>query len=103
MKQHVCSQKSVLHNNGIEIILRFSDFVKCFFLFFVIKSIFIFGSLLEMFIYLFMFKNLFIFGCIGSSLLHVAFSSCGERGVLLLVVVCGLLIVEVSLVAEHGL
>ena len=51
----------------------------------------------------FMFKNLFIFGCIGSSLLHVAFSSCGERGVLLLVVVCGLLIVEVSLVAEHGL
>ena len=31
-----------------------------------------------------------------------AFSSCGERG-LLFVVVCGLLIVVASLVAEHGL
>ena len=31
-----------------------------------------------------------------------AFSSCGERG-LLFVAVCGLLIVVVSLVAEHGL
>ena len=31
-----------------------------------------------------------------------AFSSCGERG-LLLVAVCGLLIVVASLVAEHGL
>ena len=31
-----------------------------------------------------------------------AFSSCGERG-LLFIVVCGLLIVVASLVAEHGL
>ena len=31
-----------------------------------------------------------------------AFSSCGERG-LLLVAVCGLLTAVVSLVAEHGL
>ena len=31
-----------------------------------------------------------------------AFSSCGEQG-LLFVVVCGLLIVVASLVAEHGL
>ena len=31
-----------------------------------------------------------------------AFSSCGEQG-LLLVVVCGLLIVVASLVVEHGL
>ena len=31
-----------------------------------------------------------------------AFSSCGERG-LLFVVVCGLLIAVASLVAEHGL
>ena len=31
-----------------------------------------------------------------------AFSSCGERG-LLFVVVCGLLTVVASLVAEHGL
>ena len=32
----------------------------------------------------------------------LAFSSCGERG-LLLVVVCGILIAAASLVAEHGL
>ena len=51
----------------------------------------------------FFFFNLFIFGCVGSSLLHVqAFSSCGERG-LLFVVVRGLLIVVASLVVEHGL
>ena len=49
------------------------------------------------------FFNLFIFGCIGSSLLCVqAFSSCGEQG-LLFVVVRGLLIVVASLVAEHRL
>ena len=52
---------------------------------------------LNKFIYL-----LFIFGCIGSSLLHAAFSSCGERG-LLFVAVRGLLIAVASLVAEHGL
>ena len=40
-----------------------------------------------LFIYLF-------FGCVGSSLLHTAFSSCSEQG---------LLIAVVSLVAEHRL
>ena len=45
----------------------------------------------------------FIFGCVGSLLLHTGFlSSCGERG-LLFVVVHGLLIAVASLVAEHGL
>ena len=39
------------------------------------------------FIYLFIY--LFIYGCVGSALLRTAFSSCGERG-LLLVAVCGL-------------
>ena len=52
---------------------------------------------LPLFIYL-----LFIFDCIGSSLLRVAFSSCGERG-LLFVAVCRLLIAVASLVVEHGL
>ena len=46
--------------------------------------------------------NLSIFGCVGSSLRARAFSSCGERG-LLFVVVHGLLIAVASLVAEHGL
>ena len=45
------------------------------------------------------FYLLFIFGYIGSSLLHAAFSSCGERG-LLLVALRGLLIAVASLVAE---
>ena len=45
--------------------------------------------------------NLFIFGCVGSSLLQRAFSSCCERG-LLLVAVRGLLTAVASLVAEHG-
>ena len=44
----------------------------------------------------------FIFGCVGSLLLCVGFSSCGERG-LLFVAVRGRLIVVASLVAEHGL
>ena len=48
------------------------------------------------------FIYLFIFGCVGSSLLRVAFFSCGKRG-LLFVAVCGLLIEVASLVAEHGL
>ena len=56
-----------------------------------------FFFLINVFIYL-----LFILGCIGSLLLHVAFSSCGERG-LLFVAVHGILIVVVSLVAELGL
>ena len=46
--------------------------------------------------------SLFFFGRIGSSLLHMAFSSCGKRG-LLFVAVYRLLIAVASLVAEHGL
>ena len=53
------------------------------------------------FLCLFVFKiylfYLFTFGCFGSLLLCVAFSSCGERG-LLFVAVRGLLIVVASLV-----
>ena len=45
---------------------------------------------------------LFIFGYTGSSLLHELFSSCGKWGYSL-VVVCGLLVVAISLVVEHGL
>ena len=41
----------------------------------------------------------FIFGCVA---VHGLSSSCGERG-LLFVVVCRLLIAVASLVAEHGL
>ena len=52
-----------------------------------------------LFIFLNTFIYLFIFGCVGSSW---AFSNCGERG-LLSVVVHGFLIVVASLVAEHGL
>ena len=53
------------------------------------------------------FIYLFIFGCVGFSLLGLrccvqAFSSCGERG-LLFVVVHGLLIAVASLVSELGL
>ena len=47
--------------------------------------------------YLFLF-----FGCSENSLLHVAFSSCNEMG-LLLIAVCGLLIVVASLISEQGL
>ena len=43
-----------------------------------------------------------IFGCSGSSLLHVAFSSCAEWG-LLFVVVNGILIAVGTLVEEHRL
>ena len=50
----------------------------------------------------FYFIYLFTFGCVGSSLLRAAFSSCGERG-LLFVVVRGLPIAVASLVAELGL
>ena len=45
---------------------------------------------------------LFIFGCDGSFYCAWAFSSCGERG-LLFVLVCRLLIGVASLVAEYGL
>ena len=44
----------------------------------------------------------FIYGYVGSSLLHAAFSSSSERG-LLFVVVRGLLIAVASLAVEHGL
>ena len=53
-----------------------------------------------LFISFYLFIYLF-FGCIGSFLLRVGFS-CGEWG-LLFIVVCGLLIVVASLVAEHRL
>ena len=49
--------------------------------------------------------NLFIFIFLAALCLHCcmrAFSSCGEQG-LLFIVVCGLLIAVASLVAEHGL
>ena len=52
--------------------------------------------------YLFIYLLFIYFGCVGSSLLHVAFSSCGEQG-LLFVVVPGLLTAVASLVVEHGL
>ena len=42
------------------------------------------------------------FGCAQSLLLHVAFSSCGQRG-LLFVAICGLLIGIVSFAVEHRL
>ena len=45
---------------------------------------------------------IFIFGCIGSFCCMQAFSNCGKRG-LLFIVVCGLLIAVASLVVEHGL
>ena len=51
---------------------------------------------------LLLFVYLFIFSCVGSLLLHVAFSSCGEWG-LLSIAVRGLLTAVASLVAEHGL
>ena len=59
------------------------------------------------FIFINLFIYLFVYGCIGSLLLGLhcckqAFSSCGERG-LLFIVVHGLLIVVASLVAELGL
>ena len=72
---------------------------------------FFFGEIPTQVLFLFLFLkkliNLFIFGCVGSLLMGLrccvqAFSSCGERG-LLLVVVRGLLIVVASLVSELGL
>ena len=58
------------------------------------KSIHLFLIFFFLFIYLFI-------GCIGSSLLHT-FCSCGERG-LLFVVVHWFLIAVASLLAEHRL
>ena len=67
------------------------DFKTCAFLFFKDDSF--------LFIYLFIYLFLAVLGlrCCAR-----AFSSCVEQGVLF-VVVCGLLIVVASLVAEHGL
>ena len=58
--------------------------------------------ILEIFLKIYLF---FIYLFLAALDLHCcvrAFSSCGERG-LLIVAVCGLLIVVASLVAEHGL
>ena len=68
---------------------------------FVLQTAFI---LYILFIYLFIFKK-FIYlslAALGLRCCAWAFSSCGEQG-LLFVVVCGLLIAVASLVAEHGL
>ena len=58
-----------------------------------------------LFFCLFVFINLFIYlflAALGLRCCAQAFSSCGERG-LLVVAVRGLLIAAASLVAEHGL
>ena len=59
-----------------------------------------FKTLSEVVFWVFLNFIYFIFGCVGSSLL--AFSSCGERG-LLFVAVRRLLIAVAFLVAEHEL
>ena len=53
------------------------------------------------FVFIYLFIYLFL-AALGPRCRTWVFSSCGERG-LLFVVVCGLLIAVVSLVAEHGL
>ena len=58
--------------------------------------IFFFSSFINLFIYL------FILAALGLRCCARAFSSCGKRG-LLFVVVRGLLTVVASLVTEHGL
>ena len=57
------------------------------------------------FLFVFCFLNKFIYlflAALGLRCYVQAFSSCGERG-LLFVVVCRLLVAVASLVAEHGL
>ena len=54
-----------------------------------------------LFIYHFWLRWVFV-AALGLCCCVRAFSSCGERG-LLFIVVCGLLIAVASLVAEHGL
>ena len=54
-----------------------------------------FNKFIYLFIYLFL-------AALGLCCCAWAFSSCGEQG-LLFIVVCGLLIVVASLVVEHGL
>ena len=71
--------------------LRFFWFLVLFFFFFFN----VFSSFIYLFIYLFL-------AALGLRFCAQAFSSCGEWG-LLFVVVCGLLIVVTSLVAEHKL
>ena len=61
-------------------------------------AVFMVGSLFFFNFFKFFKKIYFIFGCVGLW----AFSTCGEQG-LLFVVVRGLLIAVASLVAEHGL
>ena len=56
---------------------------------------FFFKNLFYLFMYLFL-------AALGLRCCTQAFSSCGEQG-LLFIVVCGLLIAVASLVAEHGL
>ena len=60
-------------------------------------------SLVPFDFYLIFLKFMYLFlAALGLRCCTLAFSSCGERG-LLFVAVCGLLIVVASLVAEHGL
>ena len=68
--------------------------------FFLFEDLCVTDPRLSLFYFFNKFIYLFIFGCVGSSLLCMASSSCSERG-LLFVVVCELLIVVASLVAEH--
>ena len=75
-------------------------FGKCKFIYFIFSLLLlllflIYGFLIYLFIYLFM-------AALGLRCCPRVFSSCGEQG-LLFVVVRGLLIVVASLVEEHGL
>ena len=65
----------------------------------IIFTLFFLMFLVLLFIYLFIYLFL---AALGLRFCAQAFSSCGEWG-LLFVVVCGLLIVVTSLVAEHKL
>ena len=56
----------------------------------------------DLFFYKFIYFIYLFLAVLGLRCCAQAFSSCGERG-LLFVVVCGLLIAVASLVAEHGL
>ena len=78
--------------NDLEQLENFYNLLICevFFLFFVCLF------LINLFIYLFILAVLGLHCCVW------AFSSCGKRGPLF-VVVCGLLIAVASLVAEHRL
>ena len=54
------------------------------------------------FVFKFLFIYLFIYGCVGLSFCARAFSSCGKRGPLF-IMVRGPLTIAASLVAEHRL